>query len=561
MPRTRWTAAALPILAIVIGFSAYGLITIASDSRDQSRDRKVELSLQRVHRDLSDQLEALPVVTAPGAGSEIIDGLSSFCAAFRREAPVVSAAHLQLPVMRIRLRRAEALMSRACLFQSRLDKSLPAAELRRASLEFRTTTQQALLEIQTGLVEFSGLTSVTRGDQRFGRLLELLALLGLSSCGLAYLGWQAWGGAKGPTRPSFQTASQPRESDLPGQWMRTAMEASSEGILIVEPEGQIRSANAAAERILGFGRGELVGLELGHIAPNLMSPAESYGILERVVVSNGQGAKSDCQVSWFRRKGVANAPTVVFVQASPPAQIEGAAMAGEPLQAAPTAAATAPGPVELDADALGLLEDEILLVTGFGEVALANLAPDDPARADIEQLTRAAARAAVLCREAAPVLVKSPPEPVRLNAFVSGFEQRLLAMLEPGVDVMVRTDAAAGTVSVNSGILEQALLSLVLHVLPSVPEPRLIRLSTAPGRIEATLHARGAASPPGWRRVLGERKLPKAATWLAAQGATLERDLADRGGAYRFRIRLAPLPASPHSAAEAVSSAAADEVA
>jgi hypothetical protein len=142
---------------------------------------------------------------------------------------------------------------------------------------------------------------------------------------------------------------------------------------------------------------------------------------------------------------------------------------------------------------------------------------------------------------------------------VAAFEHRLLAMVEPGVDVMVRTDAVAGAVLVNSGVLEQALLSLVLHAFAQVPEPRLIRLSTSPGRIEATLHTRGANNP-GWRRVLGERKLPKAAALLAGQGATLEQDVAERGGAYRFRIHLVPAaPAFPAEAAAPPPAAAAGE--
>ena len=312
------------------------------------------------------------------------------------------------------------------------------------------------------------------------------------------------------------------------------METSSEGILIVEPEGIIRSANAAAERILGFEKGGLAGMEAARITPSLTASTDSYGVLEQITVKNEEGVENLCQVSWFRRKGTANAPTVVFVQSAPTVE-----MAGGAIPKRRPARASAPNPIDLDADSLGRLEEEILLVAGFGEMALAGLPLDSPARQDLEQLTRAAARAVVLCREAAPVRMGLAAQPVRLNAFMADFEQRLLALLEPGVDLMVRTDVAAGSVAVDAVLLEQALLSLTLRAMSLAPEAKLIRLATAPGRIEAAVQIRGGSSP-GWRRVLGDQNLPRAAAWLAGQGATLEQDIADDDGGFRFRIHLSP---------------------
>jgi len=306
------------------------------------------------------------------------------------------------------------------------------------------------------------------------------------------------------------------------------MEAASEGILIVEADGRIRSANAAAERILGFARSQLVGLEAAQVVPGVLASPESCGVLERVAVKNLEGAEAECHVSWFRRRGVADAPTIVFLQSAPPLAAP-----------EPASSCAAQGPVELDAEAFARLENEILQVTGFGEIALAQLPSESEARIDLERLTRAAARAALLCRQAAPVAPRMAGAPLGLNAFIGEFEQRLLALLEPGTDLMVRTDGTAGSVAADSGLLEQSLLSLVLQGLESVPEPRLIRLTTSPGRIEVTLGLRGAPNP-GWRRVLGDLHATKVVRWLAAQGATLEQDVADNRSGLRFRIHLMP---------------------
>jgi hypothetical protein len=259
---------------------------------------------------------------------------------------------------------------------------------------------------------------------------------------------------------------------------------ASEGVLIVAAEGRIRSANAAAERLLGYGRGELSGLDADKVL-------------------DGQH-----HVTWSRRKSV-----VLVQQREEPM----------PQQPPPVAAAA-----ELDSESISLLENELLLVNGLAGVALASLASDDPAREDIEQLTRAAARAAILCREAAPVKPASL-DVVPLGPFLDGVASRLRAMVDAEVRVTLH---ATGTVLANAPLLEQALLSLVLHALPAAT----VELSTARGgRIEAMI----GDPAQGWRRVLGERKLPRAAAWLAAQGAMLEEDIADGGTGHRFRIHLA----------------------
>jgi hypothetical protein len=275
----------------------------------------------------------------------------------------------------------------------------------------------------------------------------------------------------------------------------------SAGILIVGPEGHVRSANAAAERLLGYGRGELAG-------------RDAEKLLER-----------HHNVTWSKRPAMSNKASIVFVEeAELPRMPEPAAL---------------PDTAELDASSISLLENELLLVTGLGEVALGNLPPEDALREDLERLTRAAGRAALLCREAAapkPVSVISIP----LNSYVAEIERRLRSLVEPEVEIAVRIDPGAGTASASPALLEQALLSLVLHTLPAIPEPRIVEVATTAGsRIEISIARTGGQT--GWRRVLDERTLPRAAAWLAVQGAMLEEDIAEGGAGRRFRVHLAPV--------------------
>ncbi len=521
---SSWILASL-VLAALLVFSVRGLIGLAQ-SPGTGHLHAAEDELLRVHKALSDDLDQLPVAS----GSNAVAATQVFCSRYHREASVFTKARQQFPAVGPQLRRAQELIASACQ-----GESLPSAGEQKRGLEFRGIVQQALLETQNALVELRGSTAAARGQQKFLKLVGWLMLLALSLGGLFYLIWRRWeAGVVMPSVTPVPFVDAPPETLPVGQTMRTAIEASAEGILMVEPEGRIRSANVAAERLLGFARGELAGLEAEKVAPGLMSVQEPHGTWERGVVKNREGLENQRRISWFRRTGVSGAPTVVFV-----APVRSAISIRPSQTTQPFAPEAAP---EFDAASLHQLENEILLINGYGEVALANLPPEDPMRADIEQLTRAAARASLLCREAsAPPPAQVNLSPLRLNNFITGFERHLRETLEPGVEVLVRADALAGTVSANAALLEQALLSLLMHALPSVREPRLIRLSTMPGRIEASVNTRGAVNL-GWRRTFEERRLPRAAAWLAAQGAMLEQEVAEGGGSIGHRFRIRPIP-------------------
>ena len=516
---SRWILAALVLVALV-AFSVRGLMGLAQQSSGTGSSTGGADELVAAHKELSDELNLLPGASDPKAGS----ALGEFCGLYRRRGPAFAKSSQQLPVIEGRVRRAADQLSAACRLESRLP-------------EFHAIAQQALLDMDSALSESRRLISEARGRDRFLALVEWLALLAVSLSGLFYLAWRRWEASVVllPTAAPQPLIVTPAENP-PDQSMRAVIETSTEGIIMVEPDGRIRSANAAAERLLGYGRGELAGLEAERIAPGLMSAQDPQGIWEQCAARNREGGEIQRRISWFRRTG---APTVVFV-----APVRNSA-SSQPRQSAQQFAPVPPP--EFDAASLRQLENEILLINGYGEVALSNLPPDDPMRPDIEQLTRAAARASLLCREAA-TSPSAPVElsPVRLNSFIAGFERHLCATLEPGIEVEVRADALSGTVSANAGLLEQALLSLLMHALPSVGEPRLIRLSTMPGRIEASVRTRGAVNL-GWRRTFEERRLPRAAAWLAAQGAMLEEDVAEggAGNGYRFRIRPISLTQTP----------------
>lgn len=554
----RWYAIGL-ILILLLGASCLGLLEVLrSGSLGSIGSRAAQL--QRLQASLGSDLNSLPDVSDAGSepGRELTS-LVNLCSNYRTETKGLEA--LSDGAMSGGVRRAEEQMTAACLIPGRLAKTASRSEVRLGGVEFRRYAQRALNEVQTALADQSSLAIESHARQQRWRLAELVALTLLVLGGLGYLLWwraTAAGAKEEAEQLAAATARTAAAGSTPPQWMRAAVESTTDGIVMVDRAGQIRAANPAAEELLGWGHGELIGKAAAEVIPAFAGRDESStrGEWPQAVTRNQEGIESERQVTWIHRQDPFNTftllhvpPTVaiapgrgtdVAAESAPPA-------AAGPVIVPPATEPTAPAeqqqqpqpgrlaPGEVDSESLQQLENQILLVTGYSEVALYNLSASDPMRPDIEQLARAGTRAALLCREATMMPTSISKATVNLNGFLKTFEQRLRSMAGSGVDILRRVDNVAGSVESDAELLEQALLSLALNALPSIREPLLIRLSCSLGRIEMAMHTRGAVNLR-WRPdpVI---KPNRAWQWLELLGATVEHQTAERGG-HRFRIHL-----------------------
>lgn len=508
------------IAAIFAGLLIYSLINFASLARDAWTNQFTEITtaMQRVQYEMSESARLYPTRIPRHRLPESISSLRFICERYQREAPLLQTAHNEFAPMRPRLDRMAEYMADACSVERRLISSATDLELEQAGSDFRTNLDRALLELSSAVMEHGSLSPEAARRARSVRLFELGVLGTLMLAQLGWLWWWRRGGSRGPREETAAaTGTAP--------WMRLAVEAVPDGILMADATGRIRSANPAAERLLGYGRGELAGLALERVVPGLPSFDEQpHGFVDRAKLPQPNGAEVDRRVSWFRRRGQSAAPTLIFLQ-----------------PVTPTAAAPSrtPGQGYMDADTVRQLEDQILLVSGYSEMAAANLPERDPVREDLEQLARAAAYATLLCRQAAAVapetaLAGSLP-PMALNPFANTLAHRIGELLDAGTEVMVKADPVASAVPAQAELVELALLGhLVRHVAAdSAKGPRLVTITTELGKLAVTVQTRGA-SPVHWSLSPDSAGGGRAAELLAAQGVEcrMERAL----GAFRVRL-------------------------
>ena len=130
----------------------------------------------------------------------------------------------------------------------------------------------------------------------------------------------------------------------------------------------------------------------------------------------------------------------------------------------------------------------LTVITGYGKLLAERLATDEQGRRNVEQITKAADRAAVLTRQLLAFSRRQVLQPSRLdlNKVVSG----LLTKIEPafrgqGVYLRTRLLESASIVSADAGQIEEVIMNLVENAADAMPRGGTIELHTKLARLDA----------------------------------------------------------------------------
>jgi signal transduction histidine kinase/CheY-like chemotaxis protein len=122
----------------------------------------------------------------------------------------------------------------------------------------------------------------------------------------------------------------------------------------------------------------------------------------------------------------------------------------------------------------------LTVMTSCSELLLGDLTPDDRRRGDVEEIRRAAQRAAVLTRQLLAFSRKQILQPtlLDLNTVVSEMERMLRRVLGEDIALETRLDPDLGFVRADHGQVEQVLMNLVVNARDAMPRGGRIVLET-----------------------------------------------------------------------------------
>lgn len=153
------------------------------------------------------------------------------------------------------------------------------------------------------------------------------------------------------------------------------------------------------------------------------------------------------------------------------------------------------------------VNNALIGVLGFANLALRRVPPGDPLQADLEQILKSGQRAATVARQLLAYSRRQLLQPRRLdlNEVVRAFQPVLKQTVGPAHRVLLELPAAPTWVHADPGQLEQVLLNLALNARDAMDYDGRLSVTVGteqvtPGAIRRT--ARGAEVPPGTFAVL-----------------------------------------------------------
>ena len=140
-------------------------------------------------------------------------------------------------------------------------------------------------------------------------------------------------------------------------------------------------------------------------------------------------------------------------------------------------------------------------ITGYGELLRAELEKGTPARDDVEEILKAAQRAAGLTRQLLAFSRQQVLQPrlVNLSDIVAGMQGMLRRLIGEDIEFVTVLAPDPGFVKADPGQLEQVILNLCVNARDAMPTGGTLTIETADGELDMSRTSEhSAASPDGY---------------------------------------------------------------
>jgi two-component system cell cycle sensor histidine kinase/response regulator CckA len=278
--------------------------------------------------------------------------------------------------------------------------------------------------------------------------------------------------------------SQRRKAEKVQRRLATAIEQTTEGIIITDTEGRIQYANPAFESMTGYSREEVLGRMIGEMwetdsnggfVDELTATLEGSEVWRgRLTKKRKDGAtyQEDTTISpVFDHSGQVMNYVAVMRDVTDHVALEKQLQHSQKMEAIGTLA----GGIAHDFNNL------LTIVSGYTELLMADSSKEDPTYADLSKIAFAAQRGSELVRSllAFSRKVETKPRPVNINHSIEQVRKLLFRTIPKMIEIKVDLAHEIGVVNADPAQMEQILINLAVNAKDAMPEGGTLAIQTA----------------------------------------------------------------------------------
>ena len=289
-----------------------------------------------------------------------------------------------------------------------------------------------------------------------------------------------------------------RQATTTAQAWRATFDAIAEGVCVIDRDGRLTRCNRAFTEITGHRCDTASRATLDQIVPGArLRPTAPY-----VEFANDEGEPGELfQLGgrWIRGSaepltgapGTAEGAVCVF------ADVTRQRAADERLRQAQQLEMTG----RLAGGVAHEINNMMTIILGYSGFVLQRLPSEDPSHADLEQVHRAATRAAEIARQLLTFSRRQPfrPAVLDLGSLIDASSRTLRQLIGAHSELRVVRRGGPAWVTADAGYLEQVLVNLALNARDAMPDGGVLTLQT--DRVDLGLHASvagdGTEAAPG----------------------------------------------------------------
>jgi len=139
----------------------------------------------------------------------------------------------------------------------------------------------------------------------------------------------------------------------------------------------------------------------------------------------------------------------------------------------------------------------LTVIISYSQMLLTDIGESSPSRADVQEIKRAAERAALLTKQLLAFSRQQVlrPQILDLNLVVSDLEQMLRRLLREDISIVLSLEAALGSVAADPGQVEQIVMNLAVNARDAMPNGGRLAIETANVVFESPYLLRASESP------------------------------------------------------------------